>query len=451
MREQREQVTLNRKEQKRLKVLNDLEAGTTTIQKASVLLGLSLRHVYRLRARYRAEGASALAHGNRGRPPPHRIPEQDQQRVLELIRSHYHDYNDCHLTDVLVEEHDIALSRSTVRRIRHAAGLRGPRKRRAPRHRSRRERYPQRGMLLQIDGSHHDWLEGRGPKLVLIAAIDDATGEVPFALFRPQEDVVGYFLLLQKIIQTHGLPLALYADRHTIFQSPKKATIEQELAGERPRSQFGRLVDELDIQLIPSYSPQARGRIERLFGTLQDRLVKELRQANAGSLEQADQLLLKFLPRFNDRFAKDPAQPESAYRPWPGELVAEAVFCFKYKRTVANDNTVSFSGHPFQIPPDRHRGNYARCRVDVCQQLDGQLSIWYQGRQLISFDTARAGLPQLGKFSPIRPPKMQPLPTKRASRKRSKTAKSKVPWKPPPDHPWRQPWKKAAKSQEKPQ
>jgi len=450
MREQREQVTLNRKEQKRLKVLNDLEAGTTTIPKASELLGLSLRHVYRLRTRYRAEGASALAHGNRGRPPPHRIPEEIQHQVLELIRNHYHDYNDCHLTDVLAEEHDIILSRSTVRRIRHAAGLRGPRKRRTPQHRSRRDRYPQRGMLLQIDGSHHDWLEGRGPKLVLIAAVDDATGEVPFALFRPEEDAAGYFLLLQEIVQTLGIPLALYADRHTIFQSPKKATIEQELAGERPRSQFGRMVDELGIELIPSYSPQARGRIERLFGTLQDRLVKELRQAKASTLEQADQLLLKFLPRFNTRFAKDPAHPESAYQPWPEAVLPEAVFCFKHKRTVANDNTISFSGHPFQIPPDRRRGNYARCRVEVCQQMDGQLSIWYQERQLISFDPALAGLPQLGKFTPIPPPKMQPPPTKMPSRKRNKTAKSKVPWKPPPDHPWRQPWKKGAKSQEKP-
>ena len=441
---------MNRKEQKRLKLLNDLEARTTTVQKASEVLGLSVRQVYRLRARYRVEGAAALVHGNRGRPPPHRTPEEVQQQVLELIRSHYHDYNDCHLTEVLAEEHDIALSRSTVRRIRHAAGLRGPRKRRAPRHRSRRERYPQRGMLLQIDGSHHDWLESRGPKLVLIAAVDDATGEVPFALFRPEEDAAGYFLLLQKIVQTHGLPLALYADRHTIFQSPKKATLEQELAGERPRSQFGRLVDELGIELIPSYSPQARGRIERLFGTLQDRLVKELRQAKVGTLEQADPLLLEFLPRFNARFAKDPAQPESAYRPWPEELLPEAVFSFKHKRTVANDNTVSFSGHPFQIPPDRHRGNYARCRVEVCQHLDGRLSIWYQGRQLISFEPAHPGVPQLGKFTPSIPPELQPSAAKKATLKQAKTRKPKKPWKPPADHPWRQPWRSTVKSQEKP-
>ncbi len=445
MREQREQVTLNRKEQKRLKVLNDLEVRTTTVHKASEVLGLSVRQVYRLRARYRVEGAAALVHGNRGRPPPHRTPEEVQQQVLELVRNHYHDYNDCHLTEVLAEEHDIALSRSTVRRIRHAAGLRGPRKRRAPQHRSRRERYPRPGMLLQIDGSDHDWLEERGPRLTLIAAIDDATSEVPYALFRPEEDAVGYFCLLRAISQTQGLPLALYADRHTIFQSPKKATIEQELAGERPRSQFGRLVDELGVELIPSYSPQARGRIERLFGTLQDRLVKELRRAGATTLEEADRLLQNYLPRFNARFAQEPTDPEWAYLQWPTELDPEAVFCFKHQRTVANDNTVSFSGHPLQIPADRHRANYARCRVEVRQQLDGRLSIAYQGRVLISFAPEEPGLPRMGKFTPASKPARKITVTKPVKR-RSAKPESRQPWKPPADHPWRKPFKIAAKS-----
>jgi transposase len=247
----REQVTLNLKEQKRLKVLNDLEAGTTTIQKASEVLGLSVRHVFRLQARYRLEGAAALAHGNRGRTSHRRLPTEVRDKIIGLVRKEFSDYNDYHLTDILTEEYSIRVSRSSVRRIRRQEGLSSPRKRRAPQHRSRRERYPHPGMLLQIDGSDHDWLEDRGPGLTLIAAIDDATSEVPYALFRPEEDAFGYFWLLRQIVERHGLPLALYADRHTIFQSPKKATIEQQLAGERPRSQFGRLVDELGIELIP--------------------------------------------------------------------------------------------------------------------------------------------------------------------------------------------------------
>ena len=244
-----------------------------------------------------------------------------------------------------MEKHGIQISRSSVRRLRQEAGLSSPRKRRAPKHRSRRERYPRRGMLLQIDGSDHDWLGDRGPRLTLIAAIDDATGEIPFALFRLEEDAAGYFLLLRKIVEGPGLPLALYADRHTIFRSPKKATLEQELAGEAPRSQFGRLVDELGIELIPSYSPQARGRVERLFGTLQDRLVKELGLENVSSLEQANRFMGDFLPRFNAAFAQEPAEPESAFLPLPEVLDLEEVFCFKYQRKVRNDNTISFAGH----------------------------------------------------------------------------------------------------------
>ncbi len=445
MREQREQVTLNRKEQKRLKVLNDLESRTTTIQTASELLGLSLRHVYRLQARYRLEGAAALAHGNRGRTSHRRLPTEARDKIIGLTREEFSDYNDYHLTDILTEEYGIQVSRSSVRRIRRQEGLSSPRKRRAPQHRSRRERYPRPGMLLQIDGSDHDWLEDRGPGLTLIAAIDDATSEVPYALFRPEEDAVGYFCLLRAITQTQGLPLALYADRHTIFQSPKKATIEQQLAGERPRSQFGRLVDELGIELIPSYSPQARGRIERLFGTLQDRLVKELRRAGAGTLEEADRALQKYLPRFNARFAQEPADPEWAYLQWPTELDPEAVFCFKHQRTVANDNTVSFSGHPFQIPPDRHRGNYARCRVEVRQQLDGGLNIAYQGRVLISFAPEEPGPPRLGKFTPASKPARK-IPVTKPVKRRSAKPKSRQPWKPPADHPWRKPFKIAVKS-----
>ncbi len=440
------EVTLNIRDQKRLKVLSQLESGQITAKTGAGLLGLSVRHVRRLRARYRLKGAAALAHGNRGHNSPRRIPEDLLRRVLELVRRHYPDYNDCHLTEVLSEEHGLPLSRSSVRRIRCAAGLRGPRKRRAPRHRSRRDRHPQRGMLLQIDGSHHDWLEGRGSQLVLIAAIDDATSEIAFALFREQEDAAGYFLLLREIAERHGLPLALYADRHTIFQSPKQPTLEQQLAAEPPRSQFGRLVDELDIELFQAYSPQAKGRIERLFGTLQDRLVKELRRARASTLEQADRLLLDFLPRFNARFAQEPPQPESAYRSWPAGLDPDAVFCFKHPRTVANDNTIAFSGHRFQIPADRYRGTYARCRVEVRQHLDGQLSTWYQGRQLLCIAPAERVPPRVNKFTPLTPPQRQHPELKRPQPKPRKPM-SNQPWKPAPDHPWRRPLKIAAKAQ----
>jgi transposase len=443
------EVTLTIKEQKRIRLLNDVEAGRLTVVRAAALLDLSERHVHRLLARYRREGAAALAHGNRGRLSPRRIPEAVRGQVVELLNADYHDYNDCHLTDILAEEHHLPLSRSSVRRIRREAGLPSPRKRRAPRHRSRRERRPRPGMLLQLDGSDHDWLEGRGPGLTLIAAIDDATGEIPFALFRPEEDAAGYFLLLRQIVQRHGLPLALYADRHTIFQSPKQATLEQELAGERPRSQFGRLADELGIQLIPAYSPQAKGRIERLFGTLQDRLLKALRRAGASSLEEANRVLRQFLPGYNRRFRKQPAQPEPAYLPWPDGLDPGSVFCFKDRRRVNNDNTIAFDGHQLQIPPDRQRASYAGCRVETRQHMDGRLSVWYQGRRLSTYASAQPGPPRVGQFTPAPLPTSKPstaLPHKPQPRKEI----SRRPWKPPADHPWRTPWKVQAKPTKNP-
>lgn len=443
----KDEVTLTGKEQKRVYVLNERAAGKLTVAKAARLLGVSERQFYRLQAAYRREGVKGLAHGNRGRPSPHRLAEDIREQVVELVRTTYRAFNDYHLTDMLQEEHAIPISRSSVRRLRQEAGLPSPRTRRAPKHRSRRERYPRRGMLLQMDGSDHHWLGDDGPELTLVAAIDDATGEIPAALFREQEDAAGYFMLLRQILESHGVPLALYTDRHSIFQSPKKATVEQQLAGERPRSQFGRLTDELGIELIPSYSPQARGRVERLFGTLQDRLVRELALAKVDTLEDANRFLVDFLPRFNASFARAPAEPEDAFQPVPEDLVFEAVFCFKHPRKVRTDNTISFAGHPLQIPADRHRGNYARCQVEVHQHMDGRLSIWYQERELVVFEPAVAGPPRVGKFTPAVTPSETKKPNvSENGRKKlgTKKAKPKRYWKPAADHPWRKSYKIAA-------
>jgi transposase len=424
-------VTLTVKEQKRLKVITEMEAGRVTGREAAEMLGLSLRQVRRLIAAYRKEGAAGLAHGNRGRPSPRRTPEEVRGYILKLAREVYHDYNDTHFAEKLAEQHNLYVSRSTVRRLRRSIGQGSPRKRRAPRHRSRRERYVQLGMLLQIDGSHHKWLEKRGPKIVLIAAIDDATNEVPYALFRDQEDAAGYFELMQAISQSHGLPLAVYADQHTIFQSPSKPTIEQQLSGELPRTQFGRLMDELAIEPIPALSPQAKGRIERLFGTLQDRLVKELREAQACTIEQANETLLSYLPRFNERFSVPPAQPGSAYRSWPDDLRPQDVFCFKHQRIVSNDNTISFDGKQLQIPPGPQRTSYARARVDVHQLLDGCLRICYKGETLVTYEPAALVPVRVGKFTPAAQPSSPPPPAK------PKQPQQRKPYKPAPDHPWR--------------
>src|SRR5438105_3617528 len=221
-------VTLNQAEQRRLLVLNHLEAGALVNAEAAELLGVSTRQIRRLRAAYRERGAAALAHGNRGRRPAHALDPALAARVVELATSTYAGFNREHLTEMLATQEDIHLSRPSVHRILARAGVAPARKRRAPRHRRRRERMPQEGMLLQVDGSRHDWLEGRGPYLTLLGGIDDATGVVPWACFREQEDAHGYFQLLREVVRRRGIPLALYSDRHSIFFVTKKAALSLE-------------------------------------------------------------------------------------------------------------------------------------------------------------------------------------------------------------------------------
>ena len=430
-----ERVTFNMNEIKKMYVVQQIEDKQMTGVQAAEQTGLSLRQVRRLIAKYREEGAPGLVHGNRGRAPSNRINDAVRARIMELAEGEYKDYNDSHFTEELVEQYGLEVSRSTVRRIRRAAGQKSPRKRRPPRHRSRRERREQTGMLLQTDGSRHDWLEGRGPWLTLIAYIDDATNEVLGANFRDEEDAAGYFLGLKEVCLTRGIPGAIYGDRHTIIQSPMKATIEQELAGEQPRSQLGRLLDELGIELIAARSPQAKGRIERLWGTFQDRLVKDLRKAGARNREEANQVLKKFVPKHNQRFRVKPKQEGTAYVPWPKEYQAEDFFCFKHTRTVTNDNTIPFDGHRMQIPPGPKRRSYAKAKVDVLQHLDGRLEVRYQGESLAIFDP--------DKQTPVRVKKFQPAPGQEAPKAAHRSEKShKAPWqqkpyKPAEDHPWR--------------
>ena len=428
-------------------VLNQVEAEHLVSWQAAQMLDISLRHVRRLLAAYRKEGAAALAHGNRGRKPCHALYSSLKKQVLELAQATYAGCNTQHLTELLEEREGIALSRSSVRRILLNAGVKSPRRRRPPKHRRRRERYAQEGMLLQVDGSRHDWLEGRGPWLTLIGAVDDATGKVPYALFREQEDAQGYFLLLRQILSSHGIPMALYHDRHGIFERRPSGpeTLEEQLEGKRRPTQFGRLMEELGITSISSRSPQARGRIERLWGTFQDRLVSELRLSGASTVEEANRVLWDFLPRYSQRFAVPAAQPGLAYRE-PGEgFTAEQVFCFKYHRTVGLDNVVRFGEHRLQILPTNGRSSCVRAKVELHERLDGSLAVYYQGYCLATKPAppeapvlrARNSARVIPKIDdPFHRPVAPLATTKQASHLYSPHRS-----KPGPDHPWRRPFK----------
>lgn len=441
-----DKVTLNNKEQKRLMVLNEVLAGRFTGQEAAQVLGLSLRQTRRLLATYRQAGAAGLAHGNRGREPVNKIDPAVATEVVRLAGEAYLDYNDSHLREELAERHDITLSVPTVRRLRRDAGLTSPRKRRAPRRRRLRQRYPQAGMLLQVDGSKHDWLEGRGPWLTLHAAIDDATNEVVGAVFREEEDATGYALLVHHISQSHGLPLALYADKHRIFQSPRELTLAEQLEGVEPRTQLGQLLHDLDITLIAAHSPQAKGRVERLFQTLQDRLVKELRRAGATDIAQANAVLSHFLPRFNQRFTQPPAEAGSAYRPRLSPAQANEQVHFTYWRTVANDHTISLFGQLLPLPSVPARLNLAGRRVALHHRMDGRLAVVYQQQLLGLIQPAQLGPPRLEQFVPAARHLPRQTPVEVVSSLGSQPPPSAMPAtprppKPSPDHPWRKGWR----------
>ena len=298
---------MTQKEQTRLQVLNSVLADQVPVCQAAEVLGVSERHMRRILATYGKEGAAALAHGNRGRRPANTTTETKMTYVVQLARTRYAGTNHTHLTELLMEREGIDLSRSTVRRILVSAGVDSPRRRRPPRHRVRRKRMAQEGMLLQIDGSHHRWLGEQGPRFVLLLAVDDATGTVPDALFSQEEDTRGYFLLMEGLIRQCGIPLAVYSDRHAV--SKHTGEVGQKPAGP---TQFARAMEELGIRQIFARSPQAKGGVERTAGTFQDRLVTELRLAGVTTIDEANEVLHRFLPRFNEKFGV-PARDTVSY------------------------------------------------------------------------------------------------------------------------------------------
>lgn len=380
---ERENITLSKKEQLRLQVLNQVALGEFTAQEAASRLGLSVRQVRRLLAAYRRDGAAALAHGNRGRKPAVAFPDVFREEVLRKASDpKYAGCNDTHLSELLAEREGLQVSRPTLRRWLRAAGKASPRKRRPRRYRKLRQRAPRFGALIQIDTSFHAWFEDRGPKAALVAGIDDATSRVVSAHFRPQEDTDGYFTLLADILRVHGVPGAFYHDGRStfVFLRTPDPSLEDQLEGVLPQTQFGRAAADLGIAMIHARSPQAKGRIERLWLTLQDRLLIELRLAGVDSIAAANNFLPGFLTRFNERFAEPPAEPESAFRsaPPPGEI--DTICCSHFRRVVAPDNTVSVDGCRLQLPRGPNGRSYAKARVTVQRRLDGTWAIFLDDR-----------------------------------------------------------------------
>lgn len=372
---------------KRWDAVARIEAGKLTVEEAAGVLGLSTRQVRRLLKAVGGRGRAALVHGNTGRSPANKTPVAVRKRIVSLRRKTYVDFNDRHFAEKLAgEDEPIEVSASTVRRVLREAGVAAVRRRRPPRHRKRRDRRAQAGMMLLWDGSRHDWLEGRGPYLCLVGAIDDATGDLlPGAHFVDQECSAAYLRVLLAIVREHGVPWSAYMDQHSALKrNDPHWTHAEELRGEQDPTQVGRALKALEIEMIFALSPQAKGRVERLWGTLQDRLASELRLAKATNAAEANVVLERYRAEHNRRFAIPAKDSAPAWRPVRRGIDIERVCSFQYEATVLKDNTVRVGGSlVVDIPPGPRGRSYADKRVEVRQLLDGSWRV-YLADQIIA-------------------------------------------------------------------
>lgn len=378
-------LAMTEKERKRYHLLQMVVERRLTLRQAAERMEVSYRHGKRLQGEFVLHGAAGLVHGNRGRASPHRLDPDLAEQIRALSGGKYGGFNDTHFTEKLREVEAIGVSRETVRRLRRSQGQAPKRKRRPRHHFKRRDRKAQEGMMVLWDGSPHRWFGPQVDPCCLMAAIDDATGRLLQAFFVEFEGSWGYLRLLQGLVDTHGIPLAIYQDRHSsLRRNDHHWTLEEELAGRQNSTQVGLALQSLGIEPIFALTPQAKGRVERLFGTLQDRLVAELALAGITTLAQANAFLRDvFLDDYNRRFAVPAAQRERAWRTVPRSLDRDRILSFRYQAVVGNDNTVRLGKLVIDIPPGPRRRGYAKASVEVRQLLDGSWRV-YHNHQLIA-------------------------------------------------------------------
>lgn len=379
------EVRLSMKEHQRVQVLREVEAGSRTQVCGGRILGVTDRWVRELLRRLRRDGPKGLIHGNRGRFSNRRISEVERESLVRLYRERYEDFKLTHFREMLERrEGKAAPCRETLRRVLMGAGV-WRRRRKAPRHRLRRPRREREGELVQMDASIHAWLGPERSPIALLGAVDDATGDVPYAQFFEAETTEGYFRVMKGIVHARGIPQAVYTDRDGVFvvnlSEPKRELLNAQ--GREALTPFGRALRELGVEWIEAHSPQAKGRIERLWGVFQDRLLKELRLEGIETIAGANGYLLReFLPRYRRQFRRLPARPEALYRPPPLWRQLEGILCWKESRVLGQDHTFSFEGQVWQVfPCDRIPALRGR-RVEVRKTLRGQIQAWVEGVRL---------------------------------------------------------------------
>jgi|HubBroStandDraft_6_1064221.scaffolds.fasta_scaffold322674_1 transposase len=367
-------IRMSKKELRIGGIISRTVSGEFSQQRASEELNISLRQVKRLCKRLKEEGVEGLAHKNRGKPSLRKISSNTREEVLELIKRDYLDFGPQLIKEQLEERNQICLSREWIRHLMIKEGLWEVKKRKNVRYYQRRHRRPREGELLQIDGSPEYWFEDRGPKCCLINMVDDATGKIMECRFVKEECLEGYFLGMKRYIEKHGRPLAVYSDRHTIFKSPK---LEKKPA----LTQFGRAMKELEIELIYAYSPQAKGRVERCHGTLQDRLIKIMRLEGISSIEEGNRYLEKFRIDYNKRFGKAPQTKEGAYREIPHGKDLDKILCKKEERKVSKTLEVHYKQTTYQLVPKGNSRKLVGATVLILD-LEKRTAIEFQGEEI---------------------------------------------------------------------
>lgn len=377
-------IILTMEEKKKIEVIQLIMDGKIEINEAGKVLGRTIRTVYRLLTKVRKRGIAGIIHGNRGNNYAKTYMNDTKEKILKLVREKYSNVNDTHLSELLSKNEAIKVSRQWLRLLLREQGIKPKRKRRKKIYRSHRERKESFGMMIQIDASNHDWLEGRYPKMTLVGGIDDSTGFV-WAQFEESESTWGYLRLIRDIVISHGIPLSLYSDRHTIFHSPKEPSIIEQLQNIRPLTQFGRSMKELGIEMIAANSAPAKGRIEKLWNTFQDRLIVEMRLKDINNKDEANIFIKEFLKDYNQRFTVPARKKERVFRKRISLAELDRILCLKETRVVQKNHTVSFEGLILQIPPSSKWASIAGQKVKVLQLKEGTIEIIYKNMIVAKF------------------------------------------------------------------
>lgn len=375
-------LLMSYKELRRKSVLELVQAERITLVEASKRMQLSYRQTLRLFKRFSTEGDSGLVHGRRGQASNRAYPKAFRDKVLKRYRERYKDHElGPTLAAEKLAEDNLSVDHETLRRWLLQEGDWQKRRRRKT-HRSRRERKAHFGELVQMDGSHHPWLGPDRPNACLMNMIDDATGDT-LGLMDHQETTEAAMNLLRRWIEQYGIPMALYTDKKNVYITERKPTLEEELAGESPKTAFGKACDKLGIEIIPAHSPQAKGRVERSNGTYQDRLVKELALARISTCKSADKLLRNgFCEKLNAKFAVPPLEEEDYHRPLPKSLNLDDVFCFEIYRVLQNDWTVRHENRYYQVLKDNTPLPRPKDKILVRAHLDGTVELLYRDKRL---------------------------------------------------------------------